>query len=103
MKILRRKGFEVLEAANGSVAIDLLRQGGKIDAILLDLTIPGASSEEVLAEAAQARPNLRVILTSAYSEEMVTATKSSALVCAFIRKPFQLQDLLQRLRTALSS
>jgi len=56
-------------------AIDLLREhSGKIHLVLLDLTIPGASSQEVLAEAARVRPDLKVIVTSAYSEE-VAATR----------------------------
>src|SRR5262249_20383029 len=50
-RMLRKAGFQVLEAANGTVAIDLLRQeAGKIDVILLDLTLPGATSHEVVAE-----------------------------------------------------
>ena len=51
--MLRKKGFEVFEAADGSTAIELLRANrGRIDVILLDMTIPGTSSQEVLAEAA---------------------------------------------------
>ena len=103
-KVLRRKGAEVLEAANGSAAIDLLRtKGSQIDVILLDLTIPGPSSQEVLAEAAQGWPDLKVILTSAYSEEMATANMGSPIVRCFIRKPFPLGDLVQTLRSVLSS
>jgi nitrogen-specific signal transduction histidine kinase/CheY-like chemotaxis protein len=103
-KVLRGRGAEVLEAANGSTAIDLLRnKGNEIDVVLLDLTIPGPSSQEVLAEAAQGRPDLKVILTSAYSEEMVTASMGSPLIRSFIRKPFPLGDLVQMLRNALSS
>jgi len=103
-KMLRKKGFEVLEAANGGTAIDLLRANSdKIDAILLDMTIPGRSSGEVVAEASQVRPDSKVILTSAYSEEMVMATMSSPLIRGFIRKPFQLGDLLQTFRNVLSS
>src|SRR5262249_52369414 len=68
-KMLRRKGFEVLEAANGSDAIDLLRAGDKkIDAMLLDMTLPGHSGREVFAAAREAQPALTVILTSAYPE-----------------------------------
>jgi two-component system cell cycle sensor histidine kinase/response regulator CckA len=103
-KMLRRKGFEVLEAANGSTAIDLLRANSdRIDAILLDVTLPGRSSGEVVAEASRLRPDLKVILTSAYSEEMARATLSAPQVCGFVRKPFQLGDLVQSLRNTLSS
>jgi len=103
-KVLRSMGAEVLEAANGSAAIDLLRtRGSQIDVILLDLTIPGPSSQEVLAEAARGRPDLKLILTSAYSEEMAAATMSTPFIRRFIRKPFKLGDLVQTLRKVLSS
>jgi DNA-binding NtrC family response regulator len=103
VKMLRKNDFEVFEAADGSSAIDLLRAGEvKIDVILLDITIPGASSHEIVAEAAKARPNIRVILTSAYSQGIVADAMSSPVI-SFIRKPFQLGDLLKTLRSALSS
>jgi CheY-like chemotaxis protein len=101
-KMLRKSGFEVFEAADGSSAIDLLRgDGGKIDAILLDMTIPGASSREVLAEAAKACANVRVVLTSAYSQEMIAGSMSLPQVQGFIRKPFLLGDMLKMLKSSL--
>jgi PAS domain S-box-containing protein len=103
-KMLRQRGFEVLEAADGSVAINLLRANrGKIDVILLDMTIPGASSREVVAEGANVRADIRVVLTSAYSEEMLTPLMSASQIRGFIRKPFQFVDLAQTLRNALST
>jgi two-component system, cell cycle sensor histidine kinase and response regulator CckA len=103
-KMLGKAGFEVLEASDGSAAIDLLRaKGRKVDVVLLDLTLPGASSHEVVVEAAKARPDLKVVLTSAYSEEMATATWSTPLIHSFIRKPYQFGDLARTLRDALPS
>jgi nitrogen-specific signal transduction histidine kinase/CheY-like chemotaxis protein len=103
-KMLGKAGFEVLEASDGSAAIDLLRaKGRKVDVVLLDLTLPGASSHEVVVEAAKARPDLKVVLTSAYSEEMATATWSTPLIHGFIRKPYQFGDLARTLRDALPS
>jgi CheY-like chemotaxis protein len=79
VKMLSNTGLEVLEAADGSSAIDLLRsEGGKIDVILLDMTIPGGPSREVAAQAANTRPNIRVILTSAYSQEMIAGDELAA-------------------------
>ena len=102
--MLRMTGFAVLEAADGTAAIDLLRaNGNKIDVILLDMTIPGATSHEVVAEAAQARPNIRVILTSAYSQEMLKPPMSASQIRGFIRKPYQIGDLVQTLRKASSA
>jgi signal transduction histidine kinase/ActR/RegA family two-component response regulator len=102
VRMLRHAGFEVLEAANGTIATDLLRlKGGQIDLILLDMTIPGASSHEVAAVAAQVRPDLKVVLTSAYGEEMARTTTSAMQTCSFIRKPFQLGVLVQTLQNVL--
>jgi CheY-like chemotaxis protein/two-component sensor histidine kinase len=100
-KILCKKGFEVLEAADGTSAIDLLRANGRrIDVVLLDATIPGASSADVAAEAAKVRPAMKVIWTSAYSQEMLAPPMSASEVSGFIRKPFQLRELVETLRNA---
>jgi PAS domain S-box-containing protein len=104
VKMLRKIGFEVFEAADGTAAIDLIRvHGGRFDVILLDMTLPGASSHEVVVEAANVRPDIGVVLTSAYSQEMVAGAMSAPQIRAFIRKPFQLGDLVQTLRSSLSS
>ena len=103
-KMLRKIGFEVLEAADGSSAIELLRTNGRrIDLILLDMTIPGASSQEIVAEASKARPDVRVILTSAYSQEMIADAMTAPQIRDFIRKPFQVEVLVKTLRNTLSS
>jgi len=103
-KMLRRRGLKVFEAGDGFSAISLLRaNAGKIDLIVLDLTIPGASSSEVVAEAAQIRPDIRVIVTSAYSQEMTKGTMSVPQVRSFIRKPFELGDLVKTLEKTLSA
>jgi DNA-binding NarL/FixJ family response regulator len=70
--------------------------------MLLDMTIPGASSAEVVAEATKARPDIKVILTSAYSQEMIEAAMSLRSFQGFIRKPFQFEDLVRALRSALA-
>jgi PAS domain S-box-containing protein len=103
-KMLRKSGFEVFEAADGTSAIDLLCANGSIvDAILLDMTIPGASSREVVEAAASVRPEIKVILTSAYSQEMIEGSMHAPQIRNFIRKPFQLGDLLKMLRSSLAS
>jgi len=102
-KMLRQIGYEVFEAADGTSAIDLLREKGRsFDAMLLDITIPGASSADVITEASKSRPEIRVILTSAYSQEMLKSSVSAPQVRSFIRKPFQFVELAKALQNALS-
>ena len=101
--MLRRTGFDVLEATDGTSALALVRTNrARIDLILLDVTIPGASSAEVVAEAAQAQPAPKVILTSAYSQETLLPPMNSCEVSGFIRKPFRLGDLVHTIRNARS-
>ena len=74
-----------------------------MDALLLDVTLPGVSSREVLEEAQRLRPDLEVILTSAYSQESIADTFRGLKLPHFIRKPFHLDDLVSLLRDRLSA
>jgi CheY-like chemotaxis protein len=100
--ILRKKGFSVIEAANGTAALEVIRaRKSDIDVLLLDITLPGASSREVFEEAKVLRPDLSVIVTSANNQEMAAAALSGK-VERFIRKPFGLDDLIGVVRESLS-
>jgi two-component system, cell cycle sensor histidine kinase and response regulator CckA len=102
-KALRRRGFSVMKASDGSAAMDLIRtHADDIDVILLDVTLPGRSSREVFEEAQRLRPDLRMILTSAYGKETVDATFAGLRIEHFIRKPFQLGDLVRLIGSTLS-
>ena len=102
-KALRKRGFSVLEACDGSEAMDLIRaRANDIDVVLLDVTLPGISTREILEEAARIRPGLKVILTSAYGKETVSSFLGLR-VERFIRKPFQLAELVDELQNALSA
>jgi CheY-like chemotaxis protein len=102
-KMLGKAGFRVLQVGNGSEAIELLHGAGEIDAILLDMTIPGAPSHEVFAEAVQVRPSIKIILTSAYSEETARTVLNGPQIGGYVRKPFQFAHLARTLRSVLSS
>lgn len=101
-KMLRMKGLKVIEAMDGFSALELVRaHKEQIDVMLLDVTLPGMSSREVLEEALNIRPDLKAILTSAYSKESVDASFVGLQVGGFVRKPFQIVDLMQLLQEAL--
>jgi two-component system, cell cycle sensor histidine kinase and response regulator CckA len=102
--MLRKQGFRVVEAGDGSSALELIHaHKDEIDVVLLDVTLPGVSSREVFEEVRQLRPNLKVIITSAYSRETVDASFTGEPIEGFIRKPFQLVDLVGLLRHAVSA
>jgi len=93
----------VLEARNGSSALDFIRESEtRIDGMLLDVTLPGAPSQEVAMEANRVRPELVTVLTSAYSREGVEASFAGIKVENFVRKPFQLRDVVAAFDDRLS-
>jgi DNA-binding response OmpR family regulator len=103
-KGLRQRGFSVIEVGDGSEAIDRIR-GHKSDihVILLDLTLPGKSSREVVEEARRLRPGVRIVLTSAYGKETADASFRGLQVDHFIRKPFHLNELVASMQQALET
>jgi PAS domain S-box-containing protein len=97
-KALRKRGLSVMEASDGSIGMNLLRaRMDDLDAVLLDATIPGRSSREIMEEVQKTRPGLKVIVTSAYGKETVDASFTGMRVDLFIQKPFQLDDLVRLL------
>ena len=103
-KILQKRGFDVLEAADGNSALKLIREHkDSIAVLLLDITLPGAPSREVLAEARGVRPDIKVIVTSAYGQNQVDESFPGMKIDSFIRKPFPLGNLLHQIRTLLSA
>ena len=101
-KALGKQGLTVLEAGNGSVALDLVR-AHDIEAVLLDVTLPGMSSRQIFQEILRMRPKVKVIVTSAYGVETVAASFPELQLDQFIRKPFRLVDLLRMLESAVSA
>jgi len=100
--MLRNKGFTVIEAADGKTGVDLFRASAReIDVVLLDLTLPGMAGQEVLSELRRVQPNVKVIVTSAYSQERAQTTLGGQQPWLYIRKPYHLNELTGLLRNYL--
>ncbi len=91
-KALERAGYTVDEAADGSAAVEKIRNRRYV-LVLTDLKLPGCSGIEVLRVAKQADSTIPVLLITAYGsvEEAVTAMKEGAF--DFIQKPVDLDHL----------
>ena len=102
-KMLRKAGLFVIEASDGSAALTSIRMhNGPVDVLLLDITLPGAPSREVFEEATRLRPEMKIIITSAHTEDVATALLGVRGEY-FIRKPFALRDLISLIRKSLPS
>jgi len=93
-KMLQSRGWRVLEAANGAIALELIhRHPVDINVILLDMTLPGTPSRTVLEESRRCRPDTKVVVTSAFALCHVDAVLAGLHKDGYIRKPYRLHEL----------
>jgi PAS domain S-box-containing protein len=103
-KMLRRRGFSVIEAADGCIGVDLFHaHASEVDVVLLDLTLPGKTGREVLEEVRRMRHDVSVILTTAYSYESALRTTGGHESWQYLRKPYRIAEVLDLLRAATRS
>lgn len=102
-RILERGGYIALSAADGEGALGLARSLSQpIAAVLLDLTMPGLSGEQVFSELRRLRPEVPIVVVSGYAAEEVTGRFSPDQPAAFLQKPFGAGELLALLRRVLA-
>jgi CheY-like chemotaxis protein len=100
--MLRNRGFSVLEAGTGELALDLIRSEKRIALVLLDLTLPGKCGRQVFEELRRIQPGLKIVLTSAHARESITRSIEALSHAGFIRKPYRFQELEELLRGVLA-
>jgi PAS domain S-box-containing protein len=98
--ILQRCGYHVVLAEDGVQAVDLYRrERDRIDLVILDLTMPKLSGEDALRQMLEVNPAVRVLFSSGYFADHVTARGEHIL--GFLGKPYRQDDLLRTVREAL--
>jgi two-component system cell cycle sensor histidine kinase/response regulator CckA len=83
---------------------DALECGRPYDAVILDLTVPGAmGGKKAVLKLKAMDPNVRAIVSSGFSNDPVMANYTEYGFCCAIKKPCQLQDISHVLHTAINS
>jgi len=90
--MLKREGYDVASAADGSEALQILKSG-LIDAVVTDLKMPHIDGMELLNRVSHEYPEIPVIMITAHGTvaTAVEALKKGAL--DYITKPFELEEL----------
>lgn len=102
VRMLERIGFRTLVASDGRAALELYSaRQEEIVLVLLDLTMPYMDGEEALQRLQRLNPQVRVVMTSGYSETEAVQRFTSQRQCGFLQKPYTLEALTQCLRAAL--
>jgi PAS domain S-box-containing protein len=94
-RALTRSGFKTIEANNGGRALEIfMERKGEIAAVLLDLTMPELSGDEVLERMRHLDSGVPVIISSGYSEADVTARIGRHGCAGFLQKPYEVVQLV---------
>ena len=96
---LASQGYEVLEASNGKIALELLAKNPSL--VILDLGLPDIDGLELLRRIRHREDNLPVVVLSSRGDE---AGKVEALDLGaddYVTKPFGMEELFARMRAAL--
>ena len=100
--MLERMGYHVLVAEDGRQALSIYsRHKETIGLVLLDLTMPHMDGEETYRELRRINPEVRVVMSSGYSEMDVSARFVGKGMAGFIQKPYSRAELAQCRRAAL--
>jgi CheY-like chemotaxis protein len=103
-RILRTRGYRVLEAREAAEAFRLVREhAGRIDLLVTDIVMPGMSGPALVERLLAAMPGLRVLYITGYAEEAIERRGALPAGGALLEKPFTAQQLADRVRMALAN
>ena len=102
-EILEQSGFSVITAADGEEGLAKFRQNPDTSLVLLDLTMPRMSGDEVFRELRKIKPTVRVLLSSGYNEQDTTSRFAGKGLAGFIQKPYGAEQLVEAVRQVLQS
>jgi DNA-binding response OmpR family regulator len=95
---LQDQGFEVVEAADGVMALAVLQSDARIDLLMTDVGLPGGMSGLDLARAARAeRPDLGVLFVTGYPEDATFKDGQPVTGTQVLAKPFSIPMLVERI------
>jgi two-component system, cell cycle sensor histidine kinase and response regulator CckA len=105
VRVLRKLGYQVIEAANGDDAQRLITQGGgrQIDLLLTDVVMPQMSGRHFAKWLRQTSPHTKVIFVSGYLEESLHPGDRLDPDTFFLAKPFDSEQLAAKVREALDA
>ncbi len=105
VRVLRGLGYDVIEAANGDDAQQLIAERGdkKIDLLLTDMVMPHMSGRHFADWLRKTSPQTKVVFISGYLEESLQPDDRRDQEMFFLPKPFDPEQLATKIREALDS
>ena len=101
-RILGRSGYEIVLAASGAEALELIQTEERpFDMLLTDVIMPGISGKELAARLRDHQPGVRTLFMSGYTDEIIAARGILEQDAELLQKPFTGPQLLERVQEML--
>jgi two-component system cell cycle sensor histidine kinase/response regulator CckA len=95
-------GYRVLEASNGPEALKIWeKQAADIDLLFTDMRMPGMTGMELYERLKRTRTDLKAVLSSGYSEEILKLDRIIDQGITFLPKPYNIKTLAITVRNCL--
>ena len=102
-ELLQQLGYDVLLAANGDAAMQILQSGAHIDLIFTDVVMPGTVKSADLAVWAKLQtPAIPVLFTSGHTRDIISRNHQLTPDIHLLSKPYGPQALMDMLKTVLA-
>jgi signal transduction histidine kinase len=104
-RILSQQGYRVLEAEDGVQALEKLRadDARSIRLALVDMVMPKLGGLQLAEAIAGLRPDVRILFTSGYTDDVLPGRGAFEFEAELLRKPFSPKDLCRTVRAALDA
>lgn len=103
VRVLQRDGYDVLEAADGHEALEMLRAGQvTVDLIVSDIVMPRINGVELMQAVSESHPGVPVVLMSGYATAALSEL-GIATPCSILPKPFPAERLLAEVHRCVRS
>ncbi|HEV7403101.1 MAG TPA: ATP-binding protein [Chthoniobacteraceae bacterium] len=101
--VLARLGYQVHSAAHGAEALKIAERLGHIDLLLTDVVMPQMGGKDLAARLVSNHPSLKVLFTSAYTEDAIVHHGILEPGISFLRKPYTPAALSTKTRQTLEA
>ena len=102
-KILRHQGFRVLEAGDGQNAIEMFRaQRMAVSLVIADVAMPEMNGPELITHLQRFQDDIKVLYISGYTADSTLRVEDLPPGTAFLRKPFTLAALLEKVKEMIA-
>jgi two-component system cell cycle sensor histidine kinase/response regulator CckA len=101
-RLLRRNGYNVLEAPGGAEALEIASQHhGTISLLLTDVIMPRMSGRELSDKVVEVVPHIKTLFVSGYTDDAIVHQGVLDRQMQFLQKPFAPDALLRKIREVL--